>query len=170
MDRRQFLKTTTAVAAAGTGTLLLPSGARAGKNAPSNKLNIALIGVWGRGLAHYDSLADENVVALCDVNEKRFPEALKRFPKRQDLRGLAEVPRSERPRRGRDLHRRPHARLRRQLGVEPRPARLLREAAGDQRGRGPRGAGQLAEEEEQARHASRHAAARDAELQSRAAS
>ncbi len=40
-----------------------------------------LIGVWGRGLAHYDSLADENVVALCDVNEKRFPEALQRFPK-----------------------------------------------------------------------------------------
>jgi predicted dehydrogenase len=80
MDRRQFLKTTTAVAAAGTGTLLLPSGARAGKSAPSNKLHIALIGVWGRGLAHYDSLADENVVALCDVNEKRFPEALKRFP------------------------------------------------------------------------------------------
>ena len=26
-------------------------------------------------------LAEENVVALCDVNEKRFPDALKRFPK-----------------------------------------------------------------------------------------
>jgi predicted dehydrogenase len=76
MKRRQFLKTT----AAGTGLLLLPSGARAGKNAPGSKLNVALIGVWGRGLAHYDSLADENVVALCDVNEKRFPDALKRFP------------------------------------------------------------------------------------------
>ncbi len=44
-------------------------------------MNVALIGVWGRGLAHYDVLAEENVVALCDVNEKRFPEALKRFPK-----------------------------------------------------------------------------------------
>jgi predicted dehydrogenase len=77
MQRRHFLKTT----AAATGLLLLPSGARAGKNAPGNKLNVALIGVWGRGLAHYDSLAEENVVALCDVNEKRFPEALRRFPK-----------------------------------------------------------------------------------------
>jgi predicted dehydrogenase len=76
MNRRRFLKT----AAAGSGVLLLPTGARAGKHAPSNKLNIALIGVWGRGLAHYDSLSDENVVALCDVNEKRFPDALKRFP------------------------------------------------------------------------------------------
>ena len=75
MKRRQFLN-----AAAGTGFFLLPSGLRAGKNAPGNKLNIALIGVWGRGLAHYDSLAEENVVALCDVNEKRFPDALKRFP------------------------------------------------------------------------------------------
>ncbi len=60
--------------------MLLPSGARAGKNAPGNKLNVALIGVWGRGLAHYDALAEENVVALCDVNEKRFPAALKHFP------------------------------------------------------------------------------------------
>jgi predicted dehydrogenase len=79
MERRDFLKTTSAAVAA--GLTLLPSGARAGKNAPGNKLNVALIGVWGRGLAHYDSLADENVVALCDVNEKRFPDALKRFPK-----------------------------------------------------------------------------------------
>ena len=165
MHRRQFLKTAAAV---GAGLLILPSGARAGKNAPGNKLNIALIGVWGRGLAHYDSLADENVVALCDVNEKRFPDALKRFPKRQDLRRLAEVPGSKRPRRGGHLHGRPHPRLRRQLGAQPRPARLLREAAGDQRRRSPRRAGELAEEERQAGHASRHAAARHAEFQPRA--
>lgn len=76
MKRRQFLKTTSA----GAGLLLLPSGVLSGENAPSNKLNVALIGVWGRGLAHYDALAKENVVALCDVNEKRFPDALKRFP------------------------------------------------------------------------------------------
>jgi predicted dehydrogenase len=51
-----------------------------GADAPSNKLNVALIGVWGRGLAHYNSISQENVVALCDVNENRFPDALKRFP------------------------------------------------------------------------------------------
>jgi predicted dehydrogenase len=78
MKRRQFLKTTAAVA---SSFLILPSGARAGKNAPSNKLNIALLGVWGRGEAHYGSLSSENVVALCDVNEKRFPHALESFPK-----------------------------------------------------------------------------------------
>jgi len=76
MNRRHFITK----AATGAGFLILPSGTRAGKNAPGNKLNVALIGVWGRGLAHYDSLSEENVVALCDVNEKRFPDALKRFP------------------------------------------------------------------------------------------
>jgi predicted dehydrogenase len=77
MNRRSFLKTTAAV---GAGWMLLPGGTRIGKAAPSNRLNIALIGVWGRGLAHHDWLKDENVVALCDVNEARFPEALKKYP------------------------------------------------------------------------------------------
>jgi predicted dehydrogenase len=77
MHRRQLLKSAAAV---GAGMMILPSGARAGKNAPGNKLNIALIGVWGRGLAHYASIGEENVVALCDVNETRFADALKKFP------------------------------------------------------------------------------------------
>jgi len=77
MNRREFIAS---AAVAGAGLLVLPSGVRGGEAAPSNKLNIALIGVWGRGLAHYRSLADENVVALCDVNEKRFPDALAKFP------------------------------------------------------------------------------------------
>ena len=77
MNRRHFLKTTAAV---GAGWLLLPSGARAGKNAPGNKLNIALIGSWGRGEAHFSSLATENVVALCDINEDHLAFGAKRFP------------------------------------------------------------------------------------------
>jgi predicted dehydrogenase len=52
-----------------------------GQNAPSNKLNIALIGVWGRGTAHYNVLRGENVVALCDVNDNRTKEGLEVFPK-----------------------------------------------------------------------------------------
>jgi len=79
INRRSFLKTT---AAAG-GLTILPSGVLFGQNAPSNKLNVALIGTWGRGDAHFGVLADENVVALCDVNEEHIAHALKRFPKAQ---------------------------------------------------------------------------------------
>ncbi len=164
MNRRQFLKT----AAAGAGSILLPSGARAGKNAPGNKLNVALIGVWGRGLAHYDSLAERE--RRRPVRREREATSRRRqaVPQGQDLRRLAQVPRPKGPRRRGLLHGRPHARLHRQLGAEPRPARVLREAAGQHRRRGPRRAGQLAEEEGQAGHAGRHAAARDPEFQPRA--
>src|SRR5215208_6140437 len=75
MQRRDLLK------AAGAGLTILKSGTLRGQNAPSNKLNIALVGVWGRGTAHYNVLMNENVVALCDVNDLRTKEGLELFPK-----------------------------------------------------------------------------------------
>ena len=75
LNRREFLTT---AAVAGAGTLILPRFAQAQK--ANNKLNVALIGVWGRGEAHYDTLKGQNVVALCDVRESRFANALKTFP------------------------------------------------------------------------------------------
>jgi predicted dehydrogenase len=77
MKRRQFLQT---AAAAGAGWFIVPSGVLAGASAPSNKLNVALIGTWGRGEAHFGALASENVVALCDVNEEHLAFGAKRFP------------------------------------------------------------------------------------------
>lgn len=76
MKRRDFLK----AAATGTGLLILPASMLRGADAPSNKLNVALIGTWGRGEAHFDALASENVVALCDVNEEHLAFGAKRFP------------------------------------------------------------------------------------------
>jgi len=78
MQRRDLLKS---ALASGAGLTILKSGTLRGQNAPSNKLNIALIGVWGRGTAHYNVLRQENVVALCDVNDHRTKEALAVFPK-----------------------------------------------------------------------------------------
>ncbi|MHC4627651.1 MAG: Gfo/Idh/MocA family protein [Planctomycetota bacterium] len=78
VSRRQFLKST---AATGTGLLILPSGSLLGANAPSNKLNVALIGAWGRGRAHHEPISTENVVALCDVDENNMAKAAKKFPK-----------------------------------------------------------------------------------------
>jgi predicted dehydrogenase len=78
MQRRDLLKSA-AVSAA--GLTILKSGTLRGQNAPGAKLNVALIGVWGRGTAHYNVLRTENVVALCDTNDLRTKEALQLFPK-----------------------------------------------------------------------------------------
>lgn len=78
VERRQFLKT---AAAAGAGLLILPSGTVFGASKPNDKLNIALIGAHGRAVAHYDGLATENVVAICDVDEKHLDLAAMKFPK-----------------------------------------------------------------------------------------
>ncbi len=78
MQRRDLLKSAAATAA---GLTILKSGTLRGQTAPSNRLNIALIGVWGRGTAHYNVMRNENVVALCDVNDLRTKEALEIFPR-----------------------------------------------------------------------------------------
>ena len=77
MQRRDLFKS----AASAAGLTILKSGTLRGQNAPSNKLNIALMGVWGRGTAHYNVIRNENVVALCDINDLRTKEALAIFPK-----------------------------------------------------------------------------------------
>ncbi|HEY5911416.1 MAG TPA: Gfo/Idh/MocA family oxidoreductase [Verrucomicrobiae bacterium] len=77
MKRRDFLRT---CAFAGTAGLILPNTTLVGANAPSNKLNVALIGTWGRGEAHFGGLSTENVVALCDINEEHLAFGAKRFP------------------------------------------------------------------------------------------
>ena len=74
MQRRELIQSA-------AGLTILRSGILRGQTAPSNRLNVALIGVWGRGTAHYNVLRDENVVALCDVNDLRTKEGLEIFPK-----------------------------------------------------------------------------------------
>ncbi len=78
MKRRQFLSSLTT---AGFGAAILPKMTLFGADAPSNKLNIALIGTWGRGEAHFGAISPENVVALCDVNEEHLAFGAERFPK-----------------------------------------------------------------------------------------
>jgi len=78
VSRRRFLQS---AAAAGAGVTLLPGGTLFGANTPNNKLNVGLIGCWGRALAHFGSISSENVVALCDIDENHIAQAAKKFPK-----------------------------------------------------------------------------------------
>lgn len=78
LNRRKFIK---GISVGGAGLMILPGSVWSSKIAPSDKLNIALIGVYGRALAHYRGLKNENVVALCDVDENHLALAAKEFPK-----------------------------------------------------------------------------------------
>ncbi len=75
LSRRSFLKSTTA---ASTGLFFIPDFL---KNAPNNRLNIAVIGVGGRGKANWSKVPKENIVALCDVDDNRAASGYKLFPK-----------------------------------------------------------------------------------------
>lgn len=77
MKRREFLKSAAFTGAAG---LILPQTTLFGAAAPGNKLNIALIGTAGRARAHLKAISGENVVALCDVNERNLASAAEKFP------------------------------------------------------------------------------------------
>ncbi|HBS38674.1 MAG TPA: oxidoreductase [Rhodobacteraceae bacterium] len=85
LNRRDFIKT------AGLGALAyaalpgivwswdeVPS--RTGKIITGRKLNIACIGVGGKGRSDVNEVASENIVALCDVDDERAKKSFARFP------------------------------------------------------------------------------------------
>ncbi|MBN1417988.1 MAG: Gfo/Idh/MocA family oxidoreductase [Planctomycetes bacterium] len=77
VGRRDVLKS---VAGAGAGVLFLRSEILKAGNSPNEKLDIAAIGVRGRGGANIAGCRSENIVALCDVNMKNLWAAKKDFP------------------------------------------------------------------------------------------
>ena len=78
-SRRSFIATS---AAATAGLTILPSNVIAGlgHRAPSDKLNIAGVGVGGRGGGVIKSVREENIVALCDVDWKYSKGIFSEFP------------------------------------------------------------------------------------------
>ncbi len=82
VSRRKFIATT---AAATAGFTILPSKVIAGMGhkAPSDKLNVAGIGIGGRGGSVIKEVRSENIVALCDVDWKYSASMFKQFPDAQ---------------------------------------------------------------------------------------
>lgn len=74
LSRRSFITKTTAVAA---GALILPGLI---KCKGDNKVNLAVIGVGGRGQEDWSQCMDENIVALCDVSDSAAAAGFKAFP------------------------------------------------------------------------------------------
>ena len=79
IDRRRFLAGT-ATAAAITIVPRQVLGGR-GHTGPSEKLNIAGIGVGGMGKSNLRQLESENIVALCDVDHEYAVKTFERYPK-----------------------------------------------------------------------------------------
>jgi predicted dehydrogenase len=78
LNRRDFLRS----AAFGGAGLVILSNSRLVRGTQANeKLNVAGIGVGGRGAADVDGVGEtENIVALCDVDEKHAGQTFEKYP------------------------------------------------------------------------------------------
>jgi len=78
LSRRNFVQSAAAVAAFTIVPRYVLGGARIVP--PSEKLNIAGIGIGGRGEGDLDEVGSENIVALCDVDKNYAGRAFKKYP------------------------------------------------------------------------------------------
>jgi predicted dehydrogenase len=93
ISRRVFVQTTTAL----SGLSIVPRHVLggAGRVAPSDRLNLAGIGVGGRGADNLGELASENIVALCDVDDERAATTYSRYPKAKRFKDFRKMLESE---------------------------------------------------------------------------
>ena len=97
-SRRNFIKTT---ALASAGFMIVPRHVLGGKGfvAPSDKLNIAAIGAGGKGESDLENFSKSpyvNIVALCDVDDRRCAKSRAAYPKAKyykDFRKMLEAER-----------------------------------------------------------------------------
>ncbi len=90
LTRRNFLGTTVAAV---TGFSIVPRNAIAGLGhiAPSDKLNIAGIGVGGKGKVNLANMPGQNIVALCDVDWDYAEPVFKTYPKAKKWKDFREM-------------------------------------------------------------------------------
>ena len=77
LTRRRFLKTTAIAAAA---AYLPKSHATTRKLSPNDKLNIGVIGTAHRAWEDIRGVQNENIVALCDIDDMFLATAKEKFP------------------------------------------------------------------------------------------
>jgi predicted dehydrogenase len=87
-SRRDFIRATGAITAAPAVQTAFA------QSAPSDRVNVAVVGFGGRGMAHirgFAALPNARVVALCDVDERLFPYAVAEVEKLGGNRPITEV-------------------------------------------------------------------------------
>ena len=91
-SRRRFIRNTSVAAA---GFFIVPRHVLGrGFVAPSDKLNIAGIGVGGKGqsdLTEFAKSPNVNIVALCDVDDRQAVKSRERFPKANYYKDFREM-------------------------------------------------------------------------------
>jgi predicted dehydrogenase len=88
ISRRRFLQG----AGAGLAALqLAPAHVLGAPLGASDKLNVACIGVGGRGRASVDACKDHNIVALCDVDDRHAAGAFEKFPNAKKFRDFRKM-------------------------------------------------------------------------------
>ncbi len=75
-NRRHFISTVSSNCA---GLLILGNNRSARSYQANEKLDIAVIGAGGRGAANLNALANENIVALCDVDQRRAASSFAKY-------------------------------------------------------------------------------------------
>ena len=90
VSRRKFVGTAAAVA-----PMIVPShciaGSKSGKKAPSEKINLAGIGVGAMGGNYIHEMSSENIVALCDVDDAFAAKTYAKYPQAKRYRDFREL-------------------------------------------------------------------------------
>ena len=77
-SRRQFIKNSAVIAG---GVWVGSPASNASNRSANEKLNIACIGVGGRGSANVGGVSSENIIAMCDVDESKAGKRFQEFNK-----------------------------------------------------------------------------------------
>src|SRR5436853_6248074 len=82
LNRRQFIRRTGLTA----GAMALPFVSARNVLGANSRLNIAAIGAGGKGAVDIGYCIDENVVALCDVDQNNAAGTYKKFPQAKQFK------------------------------------------------------------------------------------
>jgi hypothetical protein len=80
LTRRRFLYSTAVIGGSAVLSTEIMADVKPKRMSPNERLNIAVIGAGGRGAVDTKEVSSENIMALCDVNERNLDAAAVKYP------------------------------------------------------------------------------------------